>query len=50
MWDLNGNEFIDLYCSMGPITLGYAYKPVDHAVKSGYERFIPVGYEPSAQC
>ena len=34
MWDVDGNEFIDLYCSIGPITLGYAYKKVDDAVKA----------------
>ena len=34
MWDIDGNEFIDLYCSIGPITLGYAYKRVDDAVRA----------------
>ena len=34
MWDIDGNEFIDLYCSIGPITLGYAYKRVDDAVRT----------------
>ena len=32
MWDLDGNEFIDLLCSIGPIILGYAYDRVDNAV------------------
>jgi glutamate-1-semialdehyde 2,1-aminomutase len=32
MWDVDDNEFIDLYCSIGPITLGYAYDTVDDAV------------------
>lgn len=31
MWDVDGNEFIDLLCSIGPIILGYAYEPVDEA-------------------
>ena len=34
MWDLDGNEFIDFLCSIGPIILGYAYKPVDDAVRA----------------
>lgn len=31
MWDADGNEFIDLLCSIGPVLLGYAYQPVDDA-------------------
>ena len=31
MWDADGNEFIDLLCSIGPIILGYAYDRVDDA-------------------
>jgi glutamate-1-semialdehyde 2,1-aminomutase len=34
MWDVDGNEFIDLLCSIGPIILGYAYGRVDRAVRS----------------
>lgn len=34
MWDVDGNEFIDMYCSIGPITLGYAYDRVDKAVQA----------------
>jgi glutamate-1-semialdehyde 2,1-aminomutase len=33
MWDVDGNEYIDFLCSIGPILLGYAYKPVDDAVR-----------------
>lgn len=32
MWDVDGNEYIDFLCSIGPILLGYAYDPVDDAV------------------
>jgi len=32
MWDVDGNEYVDLLCSIGPVILGYAYKPVDDAV------------------
>ena len=31
MWDADGNEFIDLLCSIGPVILGYAYDRVDNA-------------------
>ncbi len=32
MWDVDGNEFIDLLCSIGPVLLGYAYDRVDDEV------------------
>ncbi|MHB9070969.1 MAG: aspartate aminotransferase family protein [Sedimentisphaerales bacterium] len=31
-WDIDGNEFIDFLCSIGPVILGYAYDRVDNAV------------------
>ena len=34
MWDIDGNEFIDLLCSIGPIILGYSYDRVDDAVRA----------------
>ena len=34
MWDLDGNEFIDLLCSIGPIILGYSYQRVDDAARA----------------
>ena len=34
MWDVDGNEFIDLLCSIGPMLLGYAYKRVDDAARA----------------
>ncbi|MFH0965033.1 MAG: aminotransferase class III-fold pyridoxal phosphate-dependent enzyme [Planctomycetota bacterium] len=34
MWDLDGNEYIDFLCSIGPILLGYAYKRVDDTVRA----------------
>ena len=33
MWDVDGNEFIDFLCSIGPVILGYAYQPVDDAAR-----------------
>jgi glutamate-1-semialdehyde 2,1-aminomutase len=32
-WDVDGNEFLDFLCSIGPIILGYAYDRVDAAVR-----------------
>ena len=37
MWDVDGNEFIDLLCSIGPVILGYAYPRVDRAVREVME-------------
>ena len=33
VWDLDGNEYIDLRNSLGPITLGYRYPAVERAVR-----------------
>ncbi len=33
MWDVDGNEFIDFLCSIGPVLLGYAFDPVDDLVR-----------------
>ncbi|MCB2340756.1 aminotransferase class III-fold pyridoxal phosphate-dependent enzyme [Clostridium estertheticum] len=32
VWDVDGNEYIDYDMGLGPILLGYCYKPVDKAV------------------
>ena len=34
MWDLDDREYIDYRCALGPIILGYQYKPVDEAVRA----------------
>lgn len=31
--DVDGNEYIDYLCGLGPIVLGYAYSKVDNAIK-----------------
>jgi len=33
VWDVDGNEFIDLSMAIGPLSLGYAYEPVDRAIR-----------------
>ncbi len=37
MWDLDGKEYIDFRCSLGPIILGYRYPKVDAAVRKQME-------------
>ena len=32
LWDVDGNEFIDFICALGPITVGYNNKKVNEAV------------------
>lgn len=38
VWDPDGNEYIDYDMGLGPILLGYCYKPVDDAVRCQLER------------
>ena len=33
VWDVDGNEYIDLTMGVGPLSLGYAYPAVDEAIK-----------------
>src|SRR5436190_22575156 len=32
VWDVDGNEFIDLTMAVGPVVLGYGYPAVDRAI------------------
>ena len=34
MWDLDGREFIDFRCALGPIILGYCFDEIDEAVRA----------------
>ena len=38
VWDVDGNEYIDLLCSYGPIILGHREKEVDDAVIAQMEK------------
>ena len=40
LWDVDGNEYIDLQMGIGPISLGYAYEPVDRAIVEQLKRGI----------
>ena len=34
VWDVDGNAYIDFTMGVGPISLGYAYEPVDAAIRA----------------
>jgi glutamate-1-semialdehyde 2,1-aminomutase len=34
VWDVDGNEYIDYQIAIGPLVLGYAYAPVDEAIRA----------------
>lgn len=38
VWDPDGNEYIDYDMGLGPILLGYCYKPVDDAIRRQLDR------------
>lgn len=40
VWDVDGNEFIDLTMGMGPVSLGYAYPRIDNAIRDQLTRGI----------
>lgn len=40
VWDLDGNEYIDLNMGIGPLILGYAYPRVDYAIREQLARGI----------
>ena len=33
VWDVDGNEYLDYTMGVGPLSLGYAYPPVDAAIQ-----------------
>jgi len=44
VWDLDGNEYIDFRCALGPVTLGYRFPAVDEAVRQRLEEGIIFSY------
>jgi len=40
VWDVDGNEFIDLTMAVGPVVLGYGHPSVDRAISEQLERGI----------
>lgn len=37
VWDVDGNEFLDLQMGIGPLSLGYAWSEVDDAIRAQLE-------------
>ena len=37
VWDVDGNEYIDMTMAVGPLSLGYAYPRVDRAIRAQLE-------------
>ena len=37
VWDVDGNEYVDLSMGIGPVSLGYAYPAVDEAIRAQLE-------------
>ena len=44
LWDLDGNEYIDFRCALGPIALGYRFPAVDEAVHRQLDSGIVFSY------
>lgn len=40
VWDVDGNEYIDLVGALGPVILGYRYPVVDEAIRKQLEKGI----------
>jgi glutamate-1-semialdehyde aminotransferase len=40
VWDVDGNEYLDLLMAVGPLSLGYAHPAVDAAIKAQLESGI----------
>jgi len=40
VWDVDGNEYIDMTMAVGPLSLGYSYPRVDRAIKAQLDEGI----------
>ncbi len=50
LYDVDGNEFIDFVCSLGPITLGYNYPAVNKAVIEQLNKGIIFSTQAPIEC
>jgi glutamate-1-semialdehyde 2,1-aminomutase len=50
VWDADGREYIDFRNSLGPITLGYQFPPVDNAIREQLENGIIFGHPHPLEC
>jgi len=44
LWDVDGNEYIDFRCALGPVTLGYCYPEIDDAIRRQLSSGIVFGH------
>lgn len=49
VWDVDGNEFIDLVCSWGPLILGHCHPAVEEAVLAAARRGLSFGANTEAE-
>ena len=40
VWDVDGNEYVDLTMGVGPVSLGYRYRVVDDAIRAQLDKGI----------
>ena len=50
LFDVDGNEYLDFICSLGPITLGYNYPRVNEAVVEQLNRGIIFSTQAPVEC
>ena len=50
LYDVDGNEYIDFICSLGPITLGYNYPAVNEAVAAQLSKGIVFSTQSPLEC
>ena len=50
LYDVDGNEYLDFICSLGPITLGYNYKRVNDAVIEQLNKGIVFSTQAPVEC
>jgi len=44
VWDLDGNEYIDFRCGLGPVSLGYAVPEINNAITAQLKNGIVFGH------
>lgn len=49
VWDVDGNEFVDLVCSWGPLILGHCHPAVEEAVLAAVRRGLSFGANTEAE-
>ena len=50
LYDVDGNEYLDFICSLGPITLGYSYPAVNEAVIEQLNKGIVFSTQAPVEC